>query len=503
MEFTELADYPLPAGEVTEWIPRLIGRECADRTWSDDPRPLSYLHEEYCTRGSIARSARSDDEGHPGSWLGAVFVVPHRHDRAALGRALTTWMRTHEVFRTTVERSLDDDGPVLRRRGTDLDVEVTETSVGTLSSGTEVHHHLLGRFETLSPLHWPHCVLATITPAGADTGADHLDDLPEIGDDEFLLVFGADHSVMDAYSMLLAIGEIQGLYAAELAGTPTRPAEVGSHVDFSEQDRRRGEDLHDRHDAVRTWEAFLSREGNRFPGFPLPVTDDPVTARALTRRRNQSGMSSWVLSAEQADDINRWARASGHSMQTAVMAALAVAVRSLSGQESIRFAMPMHTRSDTRYSSSIGWFVGVVPIEIDLAGAQTLEECLTTTGAAIADRKSLAQFPFPRVAEITGIDATPRFVVSYIDARYVPESSHWSRWGARTLRGSADSDDEVYLWIVRSPKGISVSARFPGNRVATESVHGFLHRLNAVLALPVGRRARHDTVGATDVSAAG
>ncbi|KQR97271.1 hypothetical protein ASG12_15055 [Williamsia sp. Leaf354] len=502
MEFTELADYPLPAGEVTEWIPRLIDHESAGDTWGEDPRPLSYLHEEYCTRGSIARSARAEGDRHPGSWLGAVFVVPHRHDPTALGRALTTWMRTHEVFRTTVERSHDTDGPVLRRRGTDLDVEVAQKAVGILPSGTAVHHHLLDRFEALSPLRWPHCVLATITRAEPIVDADHLDDRPEIGDDEFLLVFGADHSVMDAYSMLLAIGEIQGLYAAELSGTPTRPAEVGSHVDFSEQDRLRGADLHDRHDAVRTWEEFLAQEGNRFPGFPLPVADTAAPCES-TRRPNQSGMSSWVLSAEQADDINRWARASGHSMQTAVMAALAVAARSLSGEETIRFAMPMHTRTDTRYSSSIGWFVGVVPIEIDLAGAQTLEECLATTGAAIADRKSLAQYPFPRVAEITGIDATPRFVVSYIDARYVPESSHWSRWGARTLRGAADSDDEVYLWIVRSPKGISVSARFPGNRVATENVHACLHRLNAVLALPAGAHVRHDTVRAIDVSAAG
>ncbi|MGJ0119141.1 condensation domain-containing protein [Williamsia sp. MIQD14] len=499
MEFTELADYPLPAGEVTEWIPRLVDHDVDGVTWCDDPRPLSYLHEEYCTRGSVARSARGDVDSHPGSWLGAVFVVPHRHDRTALGRALTTWMRTHEVFRTTVDRCDAADRTLLQRRGTDLDVEVVGDVVGTLSSGTAVHHHLLERFETLSPLHWPHCVLATITRA--DPGV--LDDPPEIGSEEFLLVFGADHSVMDAYSMLLAIGEIQRLYAAELAGTPTQPGEVGSHVDFSEQDRRRGADLHGRHDAVRTWEEFLSREGGRFPAFPLPVADDSASPRSLSRRANQSGMSSWVLSAEQADDINRWARASGHSMQTAVMAALAVAARSLSGEETLRFAMPMHTRTDTRYASSIGWFVGVVPIEIDLAGAQTLEECLAAAGAAIAGRKSMAQFPFPRVAEIAGIDADPRFVVSYIDARYVPESTHWSRWGARTLRGAADSDDEVYLWIVRSPKGISVSARFPGNRVATDSVHAYLHRLNAVLALPAGAGSRRDTLRAIDVSAAG
>ncbi|MGU3292209.1 condensation domain-containing protein [Williamsia sp. M5A3_1d] len=501
MEFTELADYPLPAGEVIEWVPRLVDHDHDGDVWSDDPRPLSHLHEEYCTRGSVARSAR-DDDGHPGSWLGAVFVVPHRHDRSALGRALTTWMRTHEVFRTTVQRCDDTDGPSLRRRGTHLDVEVVENVVGTLSSGTGVHRHLLERFETLSPLRWPHCVVATITRADHETSTE-VDDAGEIGDSEFLLVFGADHSVMDAYSMLLAIGEIQGLYAAELSGTPTPPAPVGSHVDFSVQDRRRGADLHPHHDAVRTWEAFLSTEGNRFPGFPLPVTDDSVTTGVVTRRANQSGMSSWVLSADQADDINRWARACGHSMQTAVLAALAVAVRSMSGTETIRFAMPMHTRTDRRYTSSIGWFVGVVPIEIDLAGAQTLEDCLAATGAAIADRKSLAQYPFPRIAEITGIDANPRFVVSYIDARYVPESTHWSRWGARTLRGAADSDDEVYLWIVRSPKGISVSARFPGNRVATENVHALLHRLNAVLASPAECDHRHDIIDATDVSAAG
>lgn len=469
MEFTELTDYPLTGGVLTEWVPRPAGRRGAGG-WVDDARPLTPIHADYCRRGVEVFDPRAASADAPsGSWLGAVFEVPHRHDATAVQTALTAWMQRHEVFSTTVR---EVDG-TLRRTTLDDDVVVTPRVVGSLRTGTRVHEHLLGVFDRLSPLHWPHCVAATISEPAVEHAP--LTGTPR-RDDRFLLVFGADHSVMDAYSMLLAIGEIQDLYRRALHGAPIDATPAGSHVDFSVRDHAVAASMHADHPAVRAWGAFLAHDGGRFPGFPLPVHGD--TAARVAR---QSGMSSWVMTAGDAEALNAGARQRGHTMQTLVLTALADATARVADGTRTRFVMPLHTRTDPRHRASVGWFVGMVPVDLDPGTARGVDERLAAADE-VARRRDLAPFPYPRVAELLGSDATPRFVVSDVDCRRIPGADDWVRWGARTLRGSSTSPDEVYLWIVRSPAGISVSARFPSSATATDAVHRYLHALHEAIA---------------------
>jgi hypothetical protein len=142
----------------------------------------------------------------------------------------------------------------------------------------------------------------------------------------------------------------------------------------------------------------------------------------------------------------------------------------------------LHTRTDPRHQSSVGWFVGMVPVDLDPGAARGVDERLAAVAAEVARRRDLAPVPYPRVAELLGSDATPRFVVSYVDCRRIPGAQDWVRWGARTLRGASTSPDEVYLWVVRSPAGISVSARFPSSATATDAVHRYLHSLHEAIA---------------------
>ncbi|MGZ8179306.1 condensation domain-containing protein [Williamsia sp. SKLECPSW1] len=491
MEFTELTDYPLTGGVLTEWVPRPAGPGGAG-TWVSDDRPLTPIHADYCRRGVEVFDPRAGtDAGEPaGSWLGAVFEIPLPYDADAVEVALGAWMRRHEVFRTTVR---DDPASPTRMTLTD-DVVVTPTVVGSLRTGTRVHEHLLGMFDRLSPWHWPHCVAATISEPAVEhapiTDASRRDD-------RFLLAFGADHSVMDAYSMLLAIGEIQDLYRCAVRRIPVDPRPVGSHVDFSATDHATASALHAGHPAVVEWRDFLRDNGGRFPGFPLDIHADELpyvgrVDRARSTRRHQSGVSSWVMTATEADAINTAARERGHTMQTVVLTALADATRRLSGSASTAFVMPLHTRSDPRYRASVGWFVGMVPIHLDMTAAASVDDRLAVAATEVRRRRELATYPYPRVAEIIGSDVTPRFVVSYIDTRHIPGSQDWAQCGARTLRGASTADDEVYLWIVRSPTGISVSARFPSTPAATDAVHRHLHALHEAAA------ALADDLGAAD-----
>ncbi|MCZ4529966.1 condensation protein, partial [Rhodococcus ruber] len=92
MEFTELADYPIPAGVLTEWLPC-----AAEDAWTTDPRPVSYVHEAH-----LRRTAGSRYGDVPDAWLGTAFEVRGHLEQEPFRRALERWIDRHEPLRSHV-----------------------------------------------------------------------------------------------------------------------------------------------------------------------------------------------------------------------------------------------------------------------------------------------------------------------------------------------------------------------------------------------------------------
>ncbi|AZG45239.1 condensation domain-containing protein [Gordonia insulae] len=456
MKFTELSAYELPGGTVTRWTPVT---DAEPTGWDTDARPLTYEHEDHITRAGVNCTA----EMHESSWLGAVFEIDRAFDPDAMRRALLAWTRRHEAFRTTVTLSADTCGgvrQVRRTRSADA-VSICSESAGRIESDA-VRDVLISMFDrALSPLDWPHCMAATIS----DT------DQSGSGSESFYMVFAADHSVMDAYSMFLSINELRQFYDAELENRAPTPSPIGSHVDFSASSRAAGETLTVDHPGIQRWRRFLDASGGRFPDLGLPLSE-PLAAVDGPRDTDdrQRGWAGFVATADQVATLTALSRAAGHSTQTAVIAALALAHQELTGDPLLRAAMPMHTRHETQFVESVGWYVGIGPLEVDLAQAETIADVLAASAAGIGEAKRLSRLPYPRVAQLLGTHAEPEFVVSYLDLRFVPGATDWPGWRAQTLRGATRSESEVYLWVARTPTGMTVSTRYPGNEVAAANV---------------------------------
>ena len=213
----------------------------------------------------------------------------------------------------------------------------------------------------VSPTAWPHCVLASVVPAARiqtqfRPGAGH-----------FVLAFGADHSVMDAYSQLLWFEEIVSLYDAARRGVPDaelRALEVGSHVDFSAEDRKLAMTLAADGEPVRRWLDFLGPDG-AFPRYGTGITRP--AADAAEAARPQASRSYWLATVDQTDDLSARSRARGASAQSGVLAAFAHAARRVHGLDRLRFVLPMHTRYAPQHAAAVGWYVGLCPVDLDLA----------------------------------------------------------------------------------------------------------------------------------------
>ncbi|TWE07953.1 condensation domain-containing protein [Rudaeicoccus suwonensis] len=440
MEYTELADYSVFAGDVTLWS------ASADTALAAvDQRPVSPQHETHVT-------ARND--GDP-DWIGTVFEIRLPFDADVLRATLEAWHSRHESFRTTVR--ITPNG-LQRLTFRAEDVTVTGRPAGSHQTVERVYD-VVSRFfdRTISPSTWPHLVAATVVP-------DDQEDGPR-----FLLAFAADHSVLDAYSQVIAISELDQLYAAILHDIPpSLDPPAASYIDFSAEECGMAALAIQGNDTTERWRSFLSVDERCFPGFPLPTADHNGSCTLPQRSASRQ-----IVAPEVADTLHAVARSCGFGMQPAILVALARAIAATTDGAPLRMVMPMHTRSE-RYQTSMGWFVGISPLTLDLTGAADLKQELQRAEDASAYIRTDAQIPFATIAQLLDIRSCPRFVVSYVDIRHLPGAAQFDAQRARALRSIRYSDDEVYLWIVRARGGINVSARFPNNMAAADSFERFL-----------------------------
>lgn len=434
MEYTELSAYDVPPGEVTAWIPA-----AAPDSWVDDDRRLSHNHELHL------------DTAEAGSWIGSIMRLTGPLDHDALGLALRAWIGRHEALRGTVEETAAGRR---RRVVAPTDVSVTTTVLGRYDA--EDARGCISDFlaDRIGPSAWPYVVFATVADA-----------------DGFTLVFGADHGVMDAYSQLLWFEEIATLYERALAGQPFAELAVvttGSHIDHAAAERVTGEAMSLESESVRVWRDWLTGpEGRlRFADFPVPgITDVPASASPLP----QASLSQWLGDPRQARVLGELCKSVGVSFQAGMMGAMAYVLRAQHGVERMRFVAPMHTRYSAEHAAAVGWYVGLVPVTLDITGASTLPEVAVRVQDALAESKPLVPQPFARVADLLGVSDAPHFVVTFVDTRFIAGAERWNSWDARTLRAPVRADDEVYLWLVRDRDGLNVSTRYP-ETVAAERV---------------------------------
>ena len=439
MKFTEISDYPLDGGIATEWIPTAV---VSPSQWQVDTRPLSYEHEAILRQpGSPARP----------SWLGAVFTIAHRYDPEVFDVAIRAWLCRHEAFHTIGDRTAYGEpaaGGVIRRTYREARLGLRRHVVGHVPDGTELARRLTNMFDaSLSAHSWPHVRVVSISPLSSVDS-----------DDQFTVVFAADHLVMDAYSIMLSINEIQQFYRGMLLDEEVEVNPVGSHIEFSSIDRETGGAVTPDHPTVAAWDGFSDLP-------PLLPHDRLPTEIGRPHQTNdggrQIGYSEYIADGDQARALNTHARAVGVSTQAAVFAAIALACQGVTGDHHTRLVMPWHTRHESRFLTSVGWYVGLAPLHIELGSAATFVDACSAAASGLGVARVHSRVPYRRVTELLGACSAPAFVVSYLDLRRVPGASEWPARRAQALRSEAYSDREVYLWIGRVDDGLTLSARYP------------------------------------------
>ncbi|WP_280265944.1 condensation domain-containing protein [Nocardia wallacei] len=466
MEFIELADYPMPSGRVTEWLPT-ARTHWAD--WPRDSRAVSYNHE-YHLRSALEHS-RVRTRQH--SWLGHVLRVDGPLDGAAWRTALEAWIDRHEALRSHVAV---EGGRTARYTLGPGAVRVRPVEVappGSAMSAYRIVQQLLD--ERTSPLDWPAHLCVTV------------DDR-----DSFTAIVAADHAVMDGYSTTSIGGELRALYAAARHGSRADLPATASYLDFCRKERQRAETARADHPAVDLWREFLSgtveeepRAGVLAEAAARPVTpvgpDDTVNPTAPQRT-----LAIEVLDAAAADRAAAAAREQGQGLVAALLAAFAAACTEPTATSEFRTVVPMHTRDEPRWAGSLGWFVGLAPYRID-CDARGLADLIAPSGDELRRVRDAATVPFARVCELLGTRPRISLMVSYMDIRAIFGADDWLGTDTRWLRSRTRSADEFFFWFLRTPVGVTLNMRYPGTARATRDVHRHVLRVRGLL----GEYARH------------
>ncbi|WP_267618111.1 condensation domain-containing protein [Gordonia bronchialis] len=445
MKFIQIRDEPIEPGGLVEWTPYVPGGLGA---WIPDSRLTSHNHEQHL-RSSFEYRVRTRREGGRESWLGLSIEFDEPLSIPAIRSVLTQWIDRHEVLRSHV---------VIKGRGLARLTTVPGTvklkmgRIGWYNQPGPLVEQIAGAFDrATAPLRWPAYMFATV-------GRER----------SFTLLFAADHSLVDGYSLIMAQQELVTLYRAVRERRAVNLPDVGSYVDFSAQERQLADQSGADHPAVGTWRRFLQAGPGQMPALlaeqatvappefdPDPATDEP-----------QESLWGMILDDPAANGFNAVCSEAGGTLTAGVLAAFAVVHHQLTGDAEFRCILPRHTRDETQWLTALGWFVAVAPFCIDMSDSPTFDQTVVRSTAELKKGRQGAALPFLRIAELLGHRGHPRFVISFIDTRYAPGAGAADAGRAKVIRSHSYAPDEVYIWINRTPSGMRYSARF-----ARESAH--------------------------------
>lgn len=446
-------DWSGEPGEVVSWNPSpASAAKVAAAPVSDVP--VSYQQEQHLLafRKHVAQGTDMARLNIP------AWDVPGRCDVRAMTHVINAYLRRHDTFHSWFQYT--PDGRIVRRTvDNPRDIKFVPTKHGEMSAD-QWRAHIL---DTPDPWQWD-CFRFGIIQR----------------DDHFTMYISVDHVHTDAMFMGLAFVEIHLMYQALVHGAaPLQLPDAGSYDRYCVQQRQYTAGLGLDSPEVRDWIAFLRASDGTLPKFPLPLGDpnQPHTGEVVTVE---------LLDKEQGDRFEAACIAAGARFSGGVFACGALAQYALTDSDTYRVITPTTTRRDEAEFMTTGWFTGLVPITVAVS-ASSFGATARAAQESFDGGMSLAHVPFERVLELADPDSGIRSpdpgvpMLSYLDAGLLSPGviAEWQRLNG-TLYSDSRSAFQVGMWVNRLADRTTVTAAFPGNPVARESVRRYLDAMKAV-----------------------
>lgn len=455
-----LDDWNPSTGSTVTWEPSAASLEAAARAQVSDV-PVSYMQAQHI-RGYYDQNALGLD-------YSRLMVVscdaPGRCDIRAMSYVINAHLRRHDTFRSQFAYS--GDGPIVRRTMADAnDIEFVPVRHGELT--LEQARELV--VSTPDPLQWD-CFRFGIVQ----------------GEDHFTFYVSIDHVHVDAAIVGGTLTEFFFMYAALVGGNPPIPLPpAGSYDEFCVRQERQMSSLTADSPHVNAWLQFTERNGGCMPEFPLPLGDplQPCEADIVTVS---------MLDEQQTARFESACTAAGARFVGGVMACFGLAEYELTGAETYYGLTPIDTRRTETDHMTQGWFTGLIPVTVPIAGS-TFGEAARAAQVSFDTGMSsdMAEVSYDRLRELAPALRKPQHnfpVVNFLDAGTPPLSALLTA-NLDELNIGIYSDNrysyQLCLYALRVEKETAVAVMFPDNPEAQESVARYLATLKSVFQRVAG-----------------
>lgn len=380
--------------------------------------------------------------------------------------AINSHLRRHDTYRSWFEFS--DNKCIIRHTLDDpADIEFIPVEQGEMT-----------------PRQWQDYVLSTPSPLEWDCFRFAIIQR----DDHFTLCVSIDHLHFDATFLGIIFLELRAMYDALMdGGEPIRLPAVGSYDEYCKRERAHNSALSLDSPAIRRWVEFFENNGGSLPSFPLPLGD---TARLSTG----DVLSLRLMDAEQTARFEAACTRAGARFSGGVFACAALTEYELTGAETYYAVTPTGTRSTPAEFVTSGWFIGHIPLVVPVGSS--FHETARCAQAAFDSSTDLARVPFERVLELAPWlkKPPPRNgfpMLSFLDAGVPPLSAVVAtQLGRANTRVFTDGKvaARVCMWVNKFHEETTVTASFPNNPIAFDSVLRYLEAMKSVyLAVAEGR----------------
>jgi hypothetical protein len=442
--------YPIRPGRLIEWALHPISIEHPQQ----DSRPASYIQEEHIRATASMRASGKAAS----NWLATAFELP-KIDIQTLEMSLLHLISQHETLRSGFKLN----GSHLRRFTYEPnDLELQATDVGDFETGEDIASYLQARFAaTTDPVV---CIFPTLYVA-------------VIHDDSATIFIASDHSRTDGYSLFLAPQELHDIRTKILHGeSSAEPLKIGSHLDFSKEEREKAQQVTANHPGVLLWKEFTDTFGGELPEFPLdrgvyPGDHPPTT-----------GCHRLLLEKTQIDLFAAVCKKTEEPLLPGLLAVAAMAVSELSGTKNFHTTMPVHTRHGGPWSGSIGWFVNLLPISIPVIDGSDFSAMLTVARQSLRTASPAKKVPRSRAWELNGTVSPFRSMISFMDLCDFPGSANWDNWNVAVL-GNPPPGDYVNIWLMRTHQGLEVTTVYPDTAECHITISEYLDRISNIMSI--------------------
>ncbi|HEU4559497.1 MAG TPA: amino acid adenylation domain-containing protein [Longimicrobium sp.] len=317
--------------------------------------------------------------------LGSPGSVYHLHktlrlrgalDRVALARALDEIVARHEALHTTFAQV---DG-------------LPEQRIGLAASGFHlVEHDLLGRADAEAELDrliaWE-----ARAPFDLERGPLVRGRLIRMAPDDHVLLLAMHHLVTDGWSFGVLFDELSVLYTAHREGRPAHLPELPvQYADYAVWQRRWVDG-----EVIREQAEFWTRTLAGAPELLELPTDRPRPAQV----DHAGALLDVELDEALTAGLKELARRHGTTLYMTLVAAWAVVLSRLSGQDDVVIGTPTAGRGRREVEGLVGCFVNTLALRLPLYGAPTVAELLGRVKERALAAQHHQDIPFEQVVEL-------------------------------------------------------------------------------------------------------